>query len=203
VPSGPSIKGVLFARAVEEVRALRDAGTIAPGDLRRWLRPEDLPLLEEPPLSTGWYDVGAYGRLCLLLRDVAGGGEDAFLRELGAWSAGKLIESGRYPQLQYVERTEVASAGPAERFDAFGRDLRIFASFGTMMLSGSRCVVRPVPGQRRYVLELETASDLPEPFLWRLDGFVNEIARRHGTPDLWTWSRRGPGVVELRMVREL
>lgn len=115
----PVIKGSIFARVVGEAAALLAAGEVSLAELGRWLRPEDCALLAEAPISSGWYPLDAYTRLNDLIRDVAGGGSNAYLRERGKETARQLLESGRYPQLEYSRRTELArTADPRERFAA-------------------------------------------------------------------------------------
>lgn len=200
----PSVKGTIFGVAVDDVIALVERRRVARAELSRWLRPEDLALLVERPLASGWYDVGAYARMSALLRDVVGGGSDEFLRQLGRRTARQLIASGHYGQLEYARRTERQGAATSEeRFEAFGRDLRIFTSLSGSILNFSRWSARAAPEQRRWVLEVSDAAALPPEVCWRSDGFVNEIAAQHGDPDLWVWKRERPDLVVFRMVREI
>lgn len=200
----PSVKGAIFAVPVKELRTLLDQGVITRGHVTRWLRPEDLPLVDEAPLVSGWYDVGALERVSLLLRDVVGGGSDDYLRELGRRAAKELIAAGRYPQLAYARRAEVqALADDQERFEAFGRDLRILTSLSASFFNFSRWSARPEPGQRRYLVEVSEAAPFSEAILLRMVGFVNEVAGLHGEPRLWYWERPRPDLVVFRMTRDI
>ncbi len=204
MPGVPSVKGAIFAVAVKELRTLLDQGVLTPGHLGRWLRPEDLPLVAEIPLVSGWYDVGALERVSLLLRDVMGGGSDDYLRELGRRAAQELIASGRYPQLAYARRAEVqALADDRERFEAFGRDLRILTSLSASFFNFSRWTARQDPGLRRWLVEVSDAKPYSEAILLRMAGFVNEVAGLHGEPRLWYWERPRPDLVVFRMTRDI
>lgn len=202
--AGPSVKGALLATMVKEVRTLLESGVLTPARLTRWLLPADLPLIQEAPLASAWFDVGALERVSLLLRDVVGGGSDDYLRELGRRSAEELTGSGRYPQLGYARRAEVqALADDQERFEAFGRDLRILTSLSSNLFNFSRWSSRPEPGMRRYRVEISEAAAFPEAVFLRMVGFVNVVAGLHGDPRLWYGERVRPDLIVFRMTRDI
>lgn len=203
-PSAPSAKGALLVTAVKDVRDLLDRGVLTPALLRRWLLPEDLPLIEEGVLASAWYDVHTLERVSLLLRDTVGGGSDDYLRELGRRSAEELFATGRYPQLSYARRAEVqAVADEQERFEAFGRDLRIMTSLRGNLFNFSRWSAYPEPGQRRYRVEVSEAAAFPDAVFWRMAGFVNVVAGLHGDPRLWFGERVRPDLIVFRMTRDI
>jgi hypothetical protein len=201
----PSIKGSVFVAVVEDVRKLFVTGTLSRDESARWLQPQDLALLDSEIFVSHWYDVRAYARLNDLLRDVVGGGENEYLRERGRETARRLLDAGLYAQLEYLQRTGVAKATTAEaRFEAFGRDLRLLSTLSGSILSFSRWTPQPDPEHAdRYILEVTDAKDMPESLCWRSDGFVNEMATRHGDKDLWSWRRERPDLVRFRMTRSL
>jgi hypothetical protein len=200
----PSIKGSVFAGVVEDVRKLVDGGAIARSKLGSWLQPEDLGLLDEKILVSVWYDIRSYQRMCELLRDVAGNGSNEYLRERGRETARRLLQGGLYAQLEYLNRTEVAHAvGAQARFEAFGRDLRKLTTMSASILNFSVWTPNLDPTQAgRYLIEVSEAHDFPEVLCWRSDGFVNEMASRHGEGDLWRWRREGPDRIVFRMRRD-
>ena len=53
------------------------------------------------------------------------------------------------------------------------------------------------------MIEVSDAKDFPEELAWRSDGFVNEMARQHGEPDLWGWTRPSPDLIVFHMLRSL
>lgn len=199
----PSIKGSVFASVVEDVaKARAEAG---PGlDLARWLLPEDLALLDEEIVISRWYDIRCYTRMNELLRDIVGEGGNEYLRERGRHTARRLLEAGLYAQLEYTTRAAVATAKPEERFEAFGRDLRLLTTISASILNFSRWEpsVDADHGDR-YRIDVVDAEDFPEVLCWRSDGFVNEMAALHGDADIWRWERPERERIVFRMVRAL
>jgi hypothetical protein len=205
IPARPSIKGSVFTSVVEDVNKLVGDGAVSREELARRLAPADHDLLAAKIIVSDWYDVRSYTRMCELLRDVAGHGRNEYLRRKGRETARRLLDAGFYAQLEYLNRTEVARAsGSRARFEAFGRDLRKLATLSSSILSFSRWTPKPDPGgEGRYVIEIAEARDFPEVLAWRSDGFVNEMASRHGDGDLWTWERLSADVIVFRMLRSL
>lgn len=201
----PSIKGSVFAAVVEDVAVLLERGKLSEAEVGRWLQPGDRVLLAAPISISSWYDIRAYTRMNELLRDVAGGGSNDYLRERGRETARRLLEAGLYAQLEFLHRTEVAEAtGHDARFAAFGRDLRKLATISGSILNFSRWSVAPDPDHgRRYRIDVTEAGPFPEVLCWRSDGFVNEMAAIHGSGDLWRWKRISPDRIVFRMLREL
>jgi hypothetical protein len=205
MPSVPSIKGSVFGRAAEDVLKLLSAGTIARRELGRWLGPGDVAILEKPVLSSGWYDVEAYGRLLELLKDVEGGGKNEYLRDRGARSAELLRKAGQYQQMEYLDRTQAAQqTDPRARVLAFGRDLRLITTVFGSLLSFGRSQVREDPAQAdRFLMEYLDVAPYPEGLCWTTDGFVNRIAKPRDQPDLWKWERPVPDQIIFRMIRSI
>jgi len=205
MPTSPCIKGTVLVQVVEDIEQLLATGAVSGDGLEQWLRPEDLRILAEHPLASGWYPIETYARMNEFLRDVAGRGRDSYLRELGRRSARHFLASGYYQQVVYARRTTLqATMDPEERFEAFGYDLRIFISLSTSILNFSRWTPRVDPDHvLRYRIEVTEASALPEVLCWRSDGFINELAAAHGHPELWRWERVAPDVIFFRMTRGL
>jgi len=205
MPTVPSIKGSVFTRAVEDILKLVSAGTLARGDLERRLRPADVALLDQPVISSGWYDVMAYGRLLDLLRDVEGNGSNEYLRERGARSADALRKSGLYQQMEYLSRTQAAQqSDPEARFLAFGRDLRLITTLHRSIVNFGQQQVREDPEHSdRYVMEYVDVAPFPESLCWTTHGFVNRIAKPRYQPDLWRWERPVVDLIVFRMIRSL
>lgn len=200
-----SIKGSVFEALVEDVAKTVSDGTVSREELRHWLEPGDLAHLDNKIHVSSWYDIRSYERMNLLLRDVVGEGSNDYLRRKGRETARRLLESGLYAQLEFLHRTEVASAtGSEARFSAFGRDLRKLASLSGSILNFSVWTSKPDPDEpKRYVIEVTEARGFPEVLCWRSDGFVNEMASQHGEGDLWAWEWAAPDVILFRMRRDL
>jgi hypothetical protein len=201
----PSVKGSVFVTTIEDVGKLISSGELSRAEAERWLAPEDLRLLDEQIFLSHWYDVRSYVRLNELLRDVIGNGSNEFLRERGRETARRLLEAGLYAQLQYLNRAGVAQQTDAvARFEAFGRDLRLLSTLSGSIFNFTRWTPGPDPEHAgRYRIEVSEARDFPDVICWRTDGFVNEMASRHGEADLWTWDRPTPDRVVFRMRRAI
>lgn len=203
--SRPCIKGAIFAGAVEDVNKLVASGRVQERELDRWLQPGDRALLGEKILVSSWYDIHAFRRMTELLRDVAGGGSHEYLRELGRESARRLIRSGLYAQMEYLQRTEVRRSQDAHaRFEALGRDLRRITTLGGSVFNFLKWTVVPDPEHAdRYQIHVGEARDYPDVVVWRTEGFVNEMTAQAGAPDLFRWERPEPDRVVFRMTRSI
>jgi hypothetical protein len=201
----PSVKGRIFAPAVEDVQKLLANGTLRRGELTRWLAASDLPYLDHEPLGTEWYDIAVYARLLELLRDVEGEGKNEYLRRRGMRTAERLMEAGLYAQLEYLNRlSKNELSDPRERFHAFGRDLRLLTSISSTIFNFAKWEVKPDPElDLRYRIDVSEARDFPEPQCWTTDGFVNRMAAQHGDAELWSWERPRADLVVWRMIRAL
>ena len=205
VPNIPSIKGGVFSLAIEDVSKLVSGGEISQEELERRLEPEDLEYLEQEILTVKWYPIRSYARILALLRDTEGGGSNEYLRKRGARSAESLLQAGLYQQLEYLKRTQLEQENdPRARFLAFGRDLRLLTSLSSAIVNFARWVSKPdADHDDRYVIEVSEASDYPDVLCWTTDGFINQMATRHGEPYLWSWERDRPDLIVFRMVRSV
>ena len=199
----PSVKGSVFANVVEDVKKLMAGGAVKKTELARWLREEDILLLGQSIVVSSWYDIRCYTRMNELLRDVEGDGSNDYLRERGRETARRLLEAGFYAQMEFLSRTEVGrTTGERARYEAFGRDLRKLCTLSASILNFSRWTPKPDPKQEgRYRIEVSEAKDFPEVLAWRSDGFVNEMAAKHGDGDLWSWERVSGDLIVFRMLR--
>jgi hypothetical protein len=201
----PSIKGSVFSAVVEDVTKLLEQRQLPDDEIARWLEPADRRLLASSISISSWYDIRSYTRMNQMLRDVAGDGDDAYLRERGRETARRLLHAGLYAQLEFLHRVEVShTTGREARFAAFGRDLRKLTTISASILNFSRWSVEPAPDRAgHYRIVVSDAVDFPEVLCWRSDGFVNEMARLHGEADLWDWVRPAPDRVVFRMLRDI
>jgi len=197
----PSVKGSVYAVAVEDVGKLLSDGQITREGARRWLEDSDLAALDGDVNVAAWYDVRSYDRLTRLLCDVEGGGSTNHLREKGRRTARRLIEMGVYAQMEYLQRTQTAQRVDAdERFEALGRDLRRLNTLSASILNFSSWHAEPDPDNpRRYRIIVSDAAAMPETLVWRIEGFMNEMAREQVGGDLWSWSRASLDRIVYRM----
>jgi hypothetical protein len=203
--SVPSIKGSVFARVVEDVLKALDNAGLSRSDAAKWLDPAALALLDQTITVAGWYDIRSYDRMNALLLELEGGGSHEYLREQGRNTARRLLDGGLYAQLEYLQRTQVAKqTEQRNRFEAFGRDLRLLTSLSASILNFSRWSARPDRAKKyRYLIDVTDAAAVPESLCWRSEGFVNGMASVHGGPDLWSWTRPAKDHIVFHMVRSV
>lgn len=201
----PSIKGSVFAGVVEAVRKLIDQAELSREQAARWLQPSDLALLDGQISIAAWYDVRIFDRMSELLRDVAGGGSNDYLRELGRASARRLLAAGLYSQFEYLQRmTTTSSSERRERHDAFGRDLRRLTTMSGSIYNFGVWTIEPdAEHELRHVIAVSDAAAFSDVICWRAEGFINEMGRVRQSADLWSWRRVRPDLVHFRMLREL
>jgi hypothetical protein len=205
MPTLPSIKGSVFAGLVEDIQKLLAQKKLKREELTRWLAPKDLVHLDAPVQPFEWYDIRSYDNMSLLLRDVEGGGRNEYLRQRGARNAKRLLEAGLYQQLEYTHRTLFARESDKNaRFEAFGRDLARLTTISASILNFGRASHKPDPDRKmRWIIENTQAKPYPETLIWASDGFTNEMARQHDSPDLWEWERPEQDRIVWRMKREI
>lgn len=201
----PSIKGTVIASLVEDVLKLIDAGEVSRRELEARVAPEDLAALDEPTIPSKWYDIELYRRLSELLRDVAGGGRNEYLRQQAFDRGQKLMEAGLYQQMEYAGRSQLAhETDPEARFKAYGRDLRLFVTLSASLLNFSSWSVTPDPDHAdRYRIEVRDAAAFPDVLGWGCEGLIDSMATAQGLPGLWRWERAAPDLVVFRMLRSL
>jgi hypothetical protein len=182
---------------VEAIHKLVEKRGLSEYELSRWLQPEDIALLGNRVQIALWYDIQSFARMNELLRDVEGGGSNEYLRKRGRASARALLEAGIYEQLEYLHRTQVASANDARsRFESFGRDLRVLTTLSGSIYNFSCWTAKPDDTRvGHYRIEVSEAASFPEIACWRSDGFLNEMADCHGHPELWRWERPTPELI--------
>jgi hypothetical protein len=203
--AAPSIKGSVFAAVVEDVAKLLETGDLSKSEAARWLQPADVKLLDAQISVSSWYDLRVYTRMCTLLRDVVGEGDDQFLRDRGRETARRLLEAGFYAQLEFLHHIEAIEVkDPEERFKAFGRDLRKLCTLSRSILNFSRWTSAHDPDEpTRYRIDVAEAEEFPDVLCWRSDGFINEMATHHGHDDLWGWERVASDRIVFRMLRSI
>jgi len=113
-----AIKGSVFLGIVQAVLRLRDAGRVDAKELERRLGAAGLTYLGTEVALSGWYPIQVYARMRELLRDIAGGGDDAYTAKSAAESARRLIDSGLYQQLNSLERWSQYQRSGDDRRDA-------------------------------------------------------------------------------------
>jgi hypothetical protein len=201
----PSVKGTVFVGVVEAVKKLMADGKATRKDAERFLEPGDLALLDEKLSISAWYDIRIYDRFNRMLRDIAGSGDDDYMRELGRESARRLAQTGTYSQFEYLNRTQMASTeDPQQRFEAFARDLRLMQSITGSIYNFIEWSLEPEPGHaRRYRIVWKNAAALSDLNGLRAEGFMNEMGNVNKHGGLWKFQRISKDVVVFKMTHDL
>ncbi|HXK25652.1 MAG TPA: hypothetical protein VMS55_23485 [Myxococcota bacterium] len=201
----PSIKGAVFAGVVEAVRKLLESGELTREQAARRLDPADLPLLDAPVSIAGWYPISAFNRMSELMRDLVGGGNNDYLRELGRESARRLIAAGLYSQFEYLHRiTALKEKDPKTRSEAFARDLRRLTTMSGSIYNFGVWTIEADPDYSlRHRIVVSDAAAFSDVVCCRAEGFINQMGHVRKSTDLWKWTRIGRDVVQFRMTREV
>ena len=201
----PSVKGAVFAGVVEAVRKLLDSGELTREGASRWLQPADLPFLDAQVSIAGWYPIGVFDRMSLLMRDVVGGGNNDYLRNLGRESAKRLLAAGIYSQFEYLHRiTALNEKDPKTRSEAFARDLRRLTTMsGAIYNFGVWTIEQDPDYTMRHRIVVSDAAAFSDVCCFRAEGFINQMGYVRNTTPLWKWERVSREVVHFRMTREV
>jgi hypothetical protein len=201
MPTVASIKGSVLAGHAEVVTKYLASHKLSPDELARRFEQGEIELLARPISMVGWYSVGTYQRVLEFLRDYPGKGSNDYLLDAGARSAEALIRGGFYQQLEYLKRTQVSSQDdPAERFQAFGRDLRLMTTITQSIVNFVNSTVQVDPEHaNRWMIVHQGSAPYPVVLCWTSQGFCNRMAEEHSHPDLWRWERPLPELVKFRM----
>jgi hypothetical protein len=202
MPVVPSIKGSVLAGHAEVLMKYLASHPLQPAVLAQRFPDGEVELLSRPISTVGWYDLRIYQRLLEFLRDYPGKGSNDYLLDAGTRSAEGLIRAGFYQQLEYLRRTQVAGAtdDPAERFQAFGRDLRLMGTLNQSIMNFTTSSVALDPEHAdRWMIEYRCSAPFPEVLCWTTQGFCNRMAEEHGHPELWRWSMPSSMHVRFRM----
>jgi len=169
------IKGAAIAEVVRDVEHLLETGRIDREQVELRLEPADLALLEQKIQPALWYDNGSHARMTELLRDVEGGGRDAYVAGRGAATAERLLESGLYQQLQLASGEAAATDDPA----ALRRAIRLLLSLSGAMYEFGSWKLRPGDESSDVLLiDVLDAGALSEMNRLTAEGFIRRIAER-------------------------
>jgi hypothetical protein len=172
-----AIKGSGMASIVGDLRSLESRGGISAAVLEERLQPEDIELLRSEVDLTAWYPIASYKRMLELLFDVEGRGDVAYLQKRGRSVAQRLAESGLHPQMELVDRVDVA----AQNQYALKYVNLIVSIFGSMFTVGDLRARQQEDG--RVVLDVEGVQELPQLLGDVILGMIQHTAERI-SPDL-------------------
>ena len=205
MPSTPCVKGSIYASVHEDVNKLLASGQLTREEAARHLDASDFEQLEQEVNIASWYDITSYDRLCRLLHEVEGEGTTEYLIERGRATARRLRESGLYGQVEYLDRAQALQTDtPEARFAALGRDIRRTNTLSASLFNFTTWSVEADPHARsRNCILVRDSAALPDTLLWRIQGFMNEMARPHAGDRLWVWRRESRDLVVYSMRRDV
>jgi hypothetical protein len=162
----PSIKGSVFAIAVEQLNALVARGALGNAEVEAVLGGEWLRLVQAGHIApSAWYPVALYDRILTLLMNTAGGGNPEYLIQQGREAAARLTSQGIYKQLDRQVVGEVD-----ERF------VRNLLTMSKAIYSFTVWELEELDAdERRMVLRVSEAADYPDSLRWRNCGFLEEM----------------------------
>ncbi len=193
----PSIKGIAFKSVVQDLELLVEGGRIGQSALERILPRQDLDFFEEKIIDSKWYPMASYHRMMKLLRDTEGKGKNAYLRERGARTAQRLLDSGIYHQLRYAGKME-----PAKTREDAERHVRLIATLWDGIFNvGEWRVYTNEEKPNELGIDIYDAKQIPDTALEAIAGFVDRIVKCNDIPteDVKIWYRRSD-VVRVAIV---
>lgn len=201
----PSLKGSVLTDLVDDLNKLVADGELPRERLERRLTPADLAVLEAPIVVSHFYPVEFYARTAELLRDTVGGGRNEYLRERGFKRGQKLIDAGLYQQMEYASRAKVIGQDtPEKRFEAYGRDLKLFVTLSRSILNFTRWTPEVDPSNAgRHRILVDEAGAYPDALAWATEGLIDSMAASHGLSDMWSHKRTHRDQIVFRMTRSL
>jgi hypothetical protein len=120
-------------------------------------------------MLASWYSIDTYARLIEILRDVEGGGDDAYLVERGRIGAERMAATGIYSQLENVpEKRELYG----ERFG------RVMSTLGPLIfrdVTFSHTRIDEETGPPGYFLRLNVPRDFPDICRHPIQGFADYL----------------------------
>jgi hypothetical protein len=197
--AGPSIKGSLLDRLIEDVNRLRNLGRISDEDLERRLEREDLELLEAKLSPAKWYPIDSYRRLSEILLHVEGFGSRDYLRRRGQVVAERLIEAGVYQQMGDLRSRKE----PLASIEEYTRRTKLIASIYGAVFNFTKWKVKVDPEYpKRLLIDITEAEDYPEVLRYSTEGFLTRSSQERGRRYKWFSERPEPGRIVFRMDRD-
>ena len=166
------IKGSAMASIVGDLRSLESRGGITAATLEERLQPQDMDLLRSELKPTAWYPMASYERMLELLFDVEGQGDVAYLQKRGRTVAQRLAESGIHPQIELVDRVDVA----AQKQQLLKYVNIIVTIFGSMFTVGDLRAREEADG--KIVLDVNGVQELPHLMGDVILGMIQHAAER-------------------------
>jgi hypothetical protein len=90
------------------------------------------------------------------------------------------------------------------KYEAYGRDLRLFVTLSGSILSFSKWSVAPDSDyEHRYVIAVDDAADYPDALACASEGLIESMSASHGLSKLWYHERTHRDQIMFRMTRSV
>ncbi|HYB12149.1 MAG TPA: hypothetical protein VEG67_01685 [Myxococcota bacterium] len=179
----PSVIGLGFQSAVDDLQRLLDTRQLTREELEEQLTPDDLIIVESKIVPTSWIPVDTYRRVVDILVSIeAQGDPEGYLFQRGWRAAERLHKAGLYSQ--FDASAEKWGLRVGKLIVTLGHDLWNFTKWEFELLG------LPVWGFRVIVSE---AEHLPEVARFTTHGFMEYLARSATGLTLRVTSERFPG----------
>lgn len=196
----PSIKGSIIDQLVEDVSALRDRGPEMESLVEERLDEVSLALLEEKVNPASWYPLTTYDQLSRLLLEIEGRGDPSYIRTRGAAIGQRVMETGLYQQLEFLDRLDRSKG-----FETYLKDMRLIVSLqGAIVSTGTWTAERDPEHPDRVMLVARDLEGYPDTLCLSTAGFMTGVsARAHRSGIEWSYDRPSDNEVRYRMDRDV
>lgn len=163
----PSIKGVGIQLAADAVRRVVQAGFLSEEELQRRLSPQDLKILESEILPGLWYPIETCGKLIDIAAKADGGGDAAYLENVGVRVAKTFFSSAVYNP--FISAGEKHGPGSG----------KILISMTNIALNFSKWTYEARSEKSpEFIIEVSEADAFPEVLRFIALGFIKYLAKR-------------------------
>jgi len=187
-----AIKGTAFESATADLHRLIDENAVSREEVEARLEPGDVVLLDSKIMAASWYSIDSYARMIEILRDVEGGGEDAYLVERGRVGAERIAATGIYSQLS---RLQAKRETYGERFG------KVIATLGPAIFRDvvfTHTRINEESGPPGYFLRLKVPRDFPDVCRFPIQGFADFLTETSlSEPYLVTSERTAPDLITI------
>lgn len=191
--AGPSIKGAVIKALVQDTRDGLADGRITRAAAEQQLTAEELQLLQDEILDTGWYPIDSYRRLSDLLDDQLGARDVRYIQKRGAAVAERLIRLGVYQQVSFLNRV-----GAAESMAVAYQNLKLTATLWNSFFNFGVWTTSQQPESRTFAMQVSQSEAMPEKGWDAVEGFIWRLTQEVD-PEGVTLKREttGPGSVQF------
>ncbi len=204
--SGPQTKGLLLVSIIADLARFVEEGRLSREDLEADLTADALKLFDDGVSPISWYEGDIYPQLAQILIKVdgLGPGDMKYLRQRGEGAGRRLMESGLYQQLDFMQRrVSEAAAGPVDR-KLFEQGLRMITSMTAALMNGGIWEIEQDPEyDDRVQVVVSDIAGMSEESAQATCGILSGIAMYGGAGFSYRYERLAPDRLVYRMDRDI